>query len=103
MCLTRAVVVDIILFRRNFAAGIIGGKLSRRIMFGHQRMAEHVGMRPPIGVARRTAIGHHKRRRITHLRLGEELQYIIVEHVQRDIVFNGGVAIGNQVHVHTEQ
>ena len=35
MCLTRAVVVDIILFRRNFAAGIIGRKLGRRIMLRH--------------------------------------------------------------------
>ena len=67
MCLTRAVVVDIVFLRRDFAACIVRRKLGRRIMLGHQRMTEHIGMCAPIRVTGWAAIGHDKGRRVTHL------------------------------------
>ena len=103
MCLTRAVIVDIVFLRRDFAACIVRRKLGRRIMLGHQRMTEHIGMCAPIRIAGWAAIGHDKGRGVPHLRFGEELKHIAVENIERHIVLNGGVAIGNQVHVHAEQ
>ena len=40
----RAVVIDIILFGCDFPPCIISRKRRRRLMFGQQRMAEHVGV-----------------------------------------------------------
>ena len=72
-------------------------------MLGHQRMTEHIGMCAPIRITGWTAIGHDQGRGVTNLRFREELKYVVVENVERDIVLNGGVAIRNQGHVHAEQ
>ena len=72
-------------------------------MLLQQRMFEYIGMGPPIGIACWAAIGHDQCRRIANFRPREELQHIGVKHIERYVMFDGCVAIGDQRHVHAKQ
>ena len=95
------VVIDIILLGRHLPPGVGCIEDRRRFVLRQQRVVARVAVRAPIGVARRAAIGDDQGRSIANLGLGEELHDVIVEDVERDIVLERGVAVGDQVDVHT--
>ena len=98
-----AVVVLVVTFRGDLAAGVGGGQDRGGLVTAEQRVLPDLGMGAPVGIARRAAIGHHQGRGVTRLRLAEELQHVLVEHAERQVVLNRGVAIGDQGHVEPEE
>ena len=98
-----AIVIDIIIFWRNDAAGVVRVQDRRWLMLLQQRMFPHIGMRAPIGITGQAAIGDDQCRCIANLGPRIKLQHIIVKHIQRDVVLDSGIAISNQCDVHAVQ
>ncbi len=95
--------VGIIFLRGNLAAGIGGSQRSRRNVRLQQRMFPNVGVRTPVGVAARAAVGDDQRRRIVGLCLRPHLQHVLIEGAARHVMLDRCVAVLDQAHVHVEQ